>query len=162
MFDLEVDQLADEYELGIGKKRHMLDDIWKNYKKVQGDNTYCWHDKKSEEEERRELGINIEEYDPQRVHVETFKIKRYSFDSGQNFICVSKELMDALSLGRENGARFRDMIRKEVDIGRRIHRKTFSLQGSGIRGLLDSFSCGRKVLSGHNHIGYAVTDIITA
>ncbi|GKB49592.1 putative reverse transcriptase domain-containing protein [Tanacetum coccineum] len=59
MFDLEVDQLADEYELGIGKKGHMLDDIWENCKKVQGDNTYWWHDQKSEEEERRELGINI-------------------------------------------------------------------------------------------------------
>ncbi|GJX23916.1 hypothetical protein Tco_0228361 [Tanacetum coccineum] len=44
MFDLEVDQLADEYELGIGKKGHMLDDIWENCKKVQGDNTYWWHD----------------------------------------------------------------------------------------------------------------------
>ncbi|GKA31080.1 retrovirus-related pol polyprotein from transposon TNT 1-94 [Tanacetum coccineum] len=31
MFDLEVDQLADEYELGIGKKGHMLDDIWENF-----------------------------------------------------------------------------------------------------------------------------------
>ncbi|GJU40794.1 reverse transcriptase domain-containing protein, partial [Tanacetum coccineum] len=40
MFDLEVDQLADEYELGIRKKGHMLDDIWENCKKVQGDNTY--------------------------------------------------------------------------------------------------------------------------
>ncbi|GJU61730.1 hypothetical protein Tco_1243565, partial [Tanacetum coccineum] len=30
MFDLEIDQLADEYELGIGKKGHMLDDIWEN------------------------------------------------------------------------------------------------------------------------------------
>ncbi|GJR08343.1 hypothetical protein Tco_0790995, partial [Tanacetum coccineum] len=28
VFDLEIDQLADEYELGIGKKGHMLDDIW--------------------------------------------------------------------------------------------------------------------------------------
>ncbi|GJR37565.1 phospholipase-like protein [Tanacetum coccineum] len=124
MFDLEVDQLADEYELGIGKKGHMLDDIWENCKKVQGDNTYWWHDQKSEEEERRELGINIEEYDPPIVHVETFEIKRYSFDSGQNFICVTKELMDALPFGRENGASFRDMIRTEVDSGRRIHRKT--------------------------------------
>ncbi|GJX74431.1 hypothetical protein Tco_0313026 [Tanacetum coccineum] len=58
---------------------------------------------KSEEEERQELGINIEEYDPPIVHVETFEIKRYSFDSGQNFICVTKELIDALPLGRENG-----------------------------------------------------------
>ncbi|GJW08677.1 putative reverse transcriptase domain-containing protein [Tanacetum coccineum] len=38
MFDLEVDQLADEYELGIGKKGHMLDDIWENcsrYKEME-------------------------------------------------------------------------------------------------------------------------------
>ncbi|GJX70681.1 RNA-directed DNA polymerase, eukaryota, reverse transcriptase zinc-binding domain protein [Tanacetum coccineum] len=124
MFDLKIDQLADEYELGIGKKGHMLDDIWENCKKVQGDNTYWWHDQKSKGEERRELGINIEEYDPPIVHVETFEIKRYSFDSGQNFICVTKELMDTLPLGRENGARFRDMIRKEVDSRRRIHRMT--------------------------------------
>ncbi|GJZ43267.1 hypothetical protein Tco_0590522 [Tanacetum coccineum] len=88
MFDLELDQLADEYELGIGKKVHMLDDIWKNCKKVQGDNTF-W--------------------------------------CGQSFICVTKELMDALPLGRENGLRFREMICKEVDSGRKVHRKTFSI-----------------------------------
>ncbi|GKD50027.1 reverse transcriptase domain-containing protein [Tanacetum coccineum] len=64
MFDLEIDQLADEYELGIGKKGHTLDDIWENCKKVQGGNTYWWHDQRSKEEERRGLGINIEEYDP--------------------------------------------------------------------------------------------------
>ncbi|GJZ82500.1 reverse transcriptase domain-containing protein [Tanacetum coccineum] len=74
--------------------------------KVQGDNTYWWHDYKSEDEERKQLGIDIEEYDPPMVHVETFELKRYSFDTGQNFICVTKELMDALSLGRENGSRF--------------------------------------------------------
>nr|GEW62493.1 hypothetical protein [Tanacetum cinerariifolium] len=30
MFDLEIYQSADEYELGIGKKGHVLDDIWEN------------------------------------------------------------------------------------------------------------------------------------
>ncbi|GJW54964.1 reverse transcriptase domain-containing protein [Tanacetum coccineum] len=63
MFNLEIDQLADEYELGIGKKGHMLEDIWENCRKVQGDNTYLWHDQKSEEDERRKLEINIEEYE---------------------------------------------------------------------------------------------------
>nr|GFA18707.1 hypothetical protein [Tanacetum cinerariifolium] len=105
------------------KKGHMLDDIWENYKKVQGDNTYWWHDQKSEEEERRQLGINIEDYDPPMVQVETFEIKRYSFKTGQNFICVTRELMDALPLGRENGFRFRDMIHKEVNSGRMIQTK---------------------------------------
>ncbi|GJX27641.1 hypothetical protein Tco_0235720 [Tanacetum coccineum] len=123
MSDLEIDQLVDEYELGIGKKGHMLDDIWENCKKVQGDNTYWWYDQKSEEEERGEIRVDIEGYDPPRVHVETFEIKRYSFDSGQSFICVTKELMDALPLGRENGSRFREMIHKEVDSGRKVLRK---------------------------------------
>nr|GEZ89661.1 RNA-directed DNA polymerase, eukaryota, reverse transcriptase zinc-binding domain protein [Tanacetum cinerariifolium] len=144
MFDLEINQLADEYELGIGKKGHMLNDIWENYRKVQGDNTYWWHDQKSKEEERPKLKINIEEYDPPMVYVETFEVKRYPFDTDQSFICVTKELMDALPMGRENGSRFRDMIRKEVDSGRRIHKKTFSLRRNEIRGLLDSFSCGGK------------------
>ncbi|GJR28072.1 reverse transcriptase domain-containing protein [Tanacetum coccineum] len=158
MFDLEIDQLAGEYELWIGKKGHMLNEIWENCKKVQGDNTYWWYDKKSGEEERQEIRVNIEGYDPPRVHVESFEIKRYSFDSSQSFICVTKELMDALPLGRENRSRFREMIRKEVDSGRKVHRKTFSQQGIGIRGLLDSFSCGKKVLSGRNHLGYAIID----
>ncbi|GJW24511.1 hypothetical protein Tco_0038322 [Tanacetum coccineum] len=50
VFDLEIDQSADE--LGIGKKGHMLDDIWENCKKVQGDNTYWWHDHGLEEDKR--------------------------------------------------------------------------------------------------------------
>ncbi|GJV55541.1 putative reverse transcriptase domain-containing protein [Tanacetum coccineum] len=49
---------------GIGKKGHMLDDIWENCKKVQGDNTYLWHDHGLEENERQESSLDIEEYDP--------------------------------------------------------------------------------------------------
>ncbi|GKA54388.1 BYPASS-related protein [Tanacetum coccineum] len=74
MFKLEIDQLANEYKLGIGKKGHLLDDIWENCKKVQGDNTCWWHDHGLEENERKERGIDIEEYDPPEVHVETFKV----------------------------------------------------------------------------------------
>ncbi|GJV51340.1 hypothetical protein Tco_1447081 [Tanacetum coccineum] len=62
VFDLEIDQLADKYELGIGKKGHMLDVIWENCKKVQGDHTYWWHDHGIEENERRESGLDMEEY----------------------------------------------------------------------------------------------------
>ncbi|GKB16121.1 retrovirus-related pol polyprotein from transposon TNT 1-94, partial [Tanacetum coccineum] len=36
VFDLEIEQLADEYELGIGKKGHMLEMIWENCKNIQG------------------------------------------------------------------------------------------------------------------------------
>ncbi|GKA55040.1 hypothetical protein Tco_0753989 [Tanacetum coccineum] len=36
VFDLEIEQLADEYELGIGKKGYILDMIWENCKNIQG------------------------------------------------------------------------------------------------------------------------------
>nr|GEY34684.1 hypothetical protein [Tanacetum cinerariifolium] len=38
----------------------------------------------------------------------------------------------------------------------------FLQQGIGIRGLLDSFSYGKKVLSGRHHLSYAVTDVFRA
>ncbi|GJS77695.1 reverse transcriptase domain-containing protein [Tanacetum coccineum] len=44
--------------------------------------------------------------------------------AGLSFFDFLLDLMDALPLGRENGLRFRDMIRKEVDSGRKIRRKT--------------------------------------
>ncbi|GJQ92733.1 reverse transcriptase domain-containing protein [Tanacetum coccineum] len=102
--------------------------------------------KKLEEEERRKLRINIEEYEPPIVHVETFKVKIYLFDTGQSFICVTKELMDALPMGRENGSRFRDMI-------------CFLYEGMESE---VSLTHGRKVLYRRNHKGYAITDIIMA
>nr|GEW14808.1 hypothetical protein [Tanacetum cinerariifolium] len=72
------------------------------------------HDHGLEENERQESGLDMEEYALPKVHVETFKVNRYSFDSGQSFICVRKEKGDTLPLGRENGSRFREMIQKEV------------------------------------------------
>ncbi|GJY37047.1 hypothetical protein Tco_0422425, partial [Tanacetum coccineum] len=73
VFDLEIDQLADEYEIGIGKKGHMLDKILEYCKDVHRDSTYLWHDHGFEEEERDEMEIEIEKYDPPEVQVETFE-----------------------------------------------------------------------------------------
>nr|GFA66383.1 hypothetical protein [Tanacetum cinerariifolium] len=67
------------------------------------------------EEERWESGIEKTDYEPPFVDIETFEIKRYSFEGGRSFICISKQLDDALPLGRENGSRFMGMIRKEMD-----------------------------------------------
>ncbi|GJT22363.1 hypothetical protein Tco_0892300 [Tanacetum coccineum] len=55
----EIGQLADEYEIEIGKKGHILDKIWEYYESVHRDNTYWWHDHGLEEEERKEMGIKI-------------------------------------------------------------------------------------------------------
>ncbi|GJR56745.1 zinc knuckle CX2CX4HX4C containing protein [Tanacetum coccineum] len=103
----KIDVFNKEISLGIRGDRVTFDMDKNDFiQKVQGDNTYWWHDHKSEEEERKQLRIDIEEYNPPMVYVKTFEVKRYSFDTGQNFICVIKELMDALSLGIENGSRF--------------------------------------------------------
>ncbi|GKC69298.1 hypothetical protein Tco_1115181 [Tanacetum coccineum] len=112
VFDLEIDQLADEYELGIRKKGHILEEIRESYKKVQGDDTYWWYDHWLEEDKKQEIREKV--YDPPKVYLETFEVTRYLFDNGNNFIFVTKETEDTLSLGRENRSRFREMIRKEL------------------------------------------------
>ncbi|GKD43718.1 hypothetical protein Tco_1268363, partial [Tanacetum coccineum] len=137
----EIDQLADEYELGIGKKGHMLEDIWEYCEKVQGDNTNWWHDHGFEEDERQESGLDIEEYDPPKVHVKTFEVKRYSFDNGHSFIYVTKEIEDSLPLGRENGSRFIEMIQKELDTGGKVLTAR-----NGIRSHIGSYSCRKNVV----------------
>ncbi|GKB76637.1 hypothetical protein Tco_0943532 [Tanacetum coccineum] len=114
-FANEIEQLANEYDLRVGRKR--------------------------EEEERWESGIKKIDYEPPFVKSETFEVKRYSFRNGKSFVCVTKQLDDALPLGRVNGSRFMGMIRKEMDEEGRTIRKMFSQQGIGIRGLLDSLSC---------------------
>ncbi|GJZ09807.1 hypothetical protein Tco_0544090 [Tanacetum coccineum] len=88
--NLEIDKLADEYELGIGKKGHILDDIWEY------------------------LGIEDKDYHPPEVQVETFEVKKYSFKGGQSFICVTKDVENILPLGRKNESKFKEMIQKEV------------------------------------------------
>ncbi|GKF28779.1 hypothetical protein Tco_0095121 [Tanacetum coccineum] len=100
----------------------MLDKIWEYCKDVHRDSIYWWHDHGFEEEERDEIGIEIEKYDPPEVQVETFEVRKYSFKGRQKFVCVTKEVDDALPLGRRNGSRFKEMIRKEFDIN--AHDKT--------------------------------------
>ncbi|GJX94171.1 hypothetical protein Tco_0348757 [Tanacetum coccineum] len=55
MFDNEIGKLANEYELRIGKKGYVLDDIWEKCKQVHGGTLYSWHDDGLKEEERWEV-----------------------------------------------------------------------------------------------------------
>ncbi|GJU45456.1 hypothetical protein Tco_1202722 [Tanacetum coccineum] len=96
VFDLEIEQLADEYEFGIRKKGHILDMIWENCKNIQGKSKEWWYDYWLEEDEKQENGDK--KYDPPMVHMETFKITRYLFNNRNSFICVIDEIKDTLSL----------------------------------------------------------------
>ncbi|GKB20171.1 reverse transcriptase domain-containing protein [Tanacetum coccineum] len=122
VFDLEIEQLADEYKLGVGKKDHILAMIWENYKNIQGKAKEWWYDYWLEEDEK--LENRYKKYDPPMVYLETFEVTRYSFDNGNSFICVTNKIKDTLSLGRENGSRFRKMIQQEMNQGEDAHDKT--------------------------------------
>ncbi|GJT53638.1 phospholipase-like protein [Tanacetum coccineum] len=60
-FNLEIDKLADEYELGIGKKGHILDNIWEYCNQVHNKN-YEWHNYEFENKECEEIGIEDKDY----------------------------------------------------------------------------------------------------
>ncbi|GJR42695.1 hypothetical protein Tco_1310798 [Tanacetum coccineum] len=113
-FNLEIDKLADEYELRIGKKGHILNNISEYCNQVHNKN-YGRHNHEFENEECKEIGIEDKDYHPPEVHVETFEVKKYSFEGGQSFVCVTKDLDNVLPLGRKNESKFKEMIRKEVE-----------------------------------------------
>ncbi|GJS48092.1 putative reverse transcriptase domain-containing protein [Tanacetum coccineum] len=62
------------------------------------------------EKEKHEAECSNRKYLPLQVHVE-----KLEFLTGQKFICVNKESEEMLSLGRENGSKFKKMIRSEID-----------------------------------------------
>ncbi|GJZ79441.1 phospholipase-like protein [Tanacetum coccineum] len=87
VFNNEIEHLSNEYILRIGKKE---DEMWR----IGDEKTDC---------------------DPPYVNVKTFEVKKYSFKGGRSFICITDREDEALPLGRMNRARFKAMIRKELD-----------------------------------------------
>ncbi|GJZ40745.1 phospholipase-like protein [Tanacetum coccineum] len=103
---LDSYDVNEEYAREIGKKGYVLDDVWgkcqQNYKKTNE----AWHDEGYEEDEM--------------------------WRRGRSFICITDREDEALPLGRVNGARFKAMIRKELE-GNKIQKL-----GDIYRDLLDS------------------------
>ncbi|GJU03512.1 hypothetical protein Tco_1113850 [Tanacetum coccineum] len=89
MFDNEVEQLSNEYTLRIRKRGFKEEELWQS------------RDEKTD-------------YEPPFVDVKTVEVNKYSFKGGKSFICITKQDEDALPLGRVNGARFKEMIKKEL------------------------------------------------
>ncbi|GJV66290.1 hypothetical protein Tco_1477118 [Tanacetum coccineum] len=132
----EVEQLSNKYELKIGNKGYVLDDVWEKCEQNHGGTTYAWHDEGHEEEELWKCWVEKSEYAPPIVTIETFEVKRYSFTRGRSFICITKQFDDALPLGRANWSQFARMIRKELV----IDKSSFSKE--------DEF----EVIPTHNHV----------
>ncbi|GKB21673.1 hypothetical protein Tco_0855596 [Tanacetum coccineum] len=110
VFNNEIEHLSNEYILRIGKKGYVLDDVWEkcqqNYKRTNE----AWHDEGYEEDEM--------------------------WQRGRSFICITDREDEALPLGRVNGARFKAMIRKELE-GNKVQKL-----GGNYRDRIDSKSCG--------------------
>ncbi|GKC40088.1 hypothetical protein Tco_1052472, partial [Tanacetum coccineum] len=113
IFHTEIDKLADEYEIKIGEKGQILKEIWAKCKRARCKNKDWWYDYWYEDEEKTELGNK--DYNPLKVHIETFEVTKYKFNNGCSFTCVSGENNETLSLGRKNGSRFRKMIMEEME-----------------------------------------------
>ncbi|GJZ94012.1 reverse transcriptase domain-containing protein [Tanacetum coccineum] len=113
VFHKEIKQLADEYEIKIGEKGQVLEEIWTKCKRARCKNKDWWYDYWYEDEEKTKLGS--EDYNPLMVHTETFEVTKYKFNNRCSFICVSGENNETLSLGKEIGSRFRKMIREEME-----------------------------------------------
>ncbi|GJT13831.1 hypothetical protein Tco_0860873 [Tanacetum coccineum] len=87
VFNNEIEHLSNEYFLRIGKKGYVLDDVWGKCQQNYKKTNEAWHDEGYEEDEMCRSGDEKTDYDPPL----------------------------SLPLGRVNGARFKAMIRKELE-----------------------------------------------
>ncbi|GKE71421.1 hypothetical protein Tco_1529493, partial [Tanacetum coccineum] len=102
----------------------ILDDIWVKSEQVYGGTLESWYDKGFEEEEKREGYMDGTYYHPRELSVDTFKVKRYSFDNQNSFVCIKKMLKDEMPIGGVNDSRFKRMIRKKMDTSGSVRRAT--------------------------------------
>ncbi|PWA51574.1 hypothetical protein CTI12_AA462040 [Artemisia annua] len=79
-FEREVLQLLDEYELKIGVKGYMLQDIWEKCERTFKKGRKFWHEVELEAMEVHECQLEGRRYDPPDIQVETFKVRKYTMD----------------------------------------------------------------------------------
>ncbi|GJV05330.1 hypothetical protein Tco_1338899 [Tanacetum coccineum] len=115
VFNNEIEHLSNEYILRIGKKGYVLDDVWEKCEHYYKKTNEAWHNEGYEEDEMWPSGDEKIDYDPPYVNIKTFEVKNNSFKGGRSFVCITDREDDALPLGRVNGARFKAMIRKELE-----------------------------------------------
>ncbi|GJY99992.1 hypothetical protein Tco_0517422 [Tanacetum coccineum] len=117
--EMRIEQLADEYELGIGKKGYVLYDIWEKCELVHRGTMYSWHDKRFKKEERWESDLDEKYYDPSVILIlfiltlflsciESFKVKRIRICERKKIVCVTIMLdvfaiRDEVERGKVNG-----------------------------------------------------------
>ncbi|GJU04349.1 hypothetical protein Tco_1114687 [Tanacetum coccineum] len=82
-----------------------------------------WYEDRFEEEEKRKCSMDGAHYDPHKLCVDTYKVRRYSFGDMENFVCVKKKEKKELPISRVNGSRFKGMIRNDMDTTGRVQRK---------------------------------------
>ncbi|GKA69656.1 RNA-directed DNA polymerase, eukaryota, reverse transcriptase zinc-binding domain protein [Tanacetum coccineum] len=90
VFGNKAEQLANEYDLRIGNKGYVLDEVWGKCEKFHEVTLYPWHDEGFEVEDQWESGIEKTYYKPPFADIKTFEIKKYSFNRGRSFVCITK------------------------------------------------------------------------
>ncbi|GJT64133.1 hypothetical protein Tco_1015613 [Tanacetum coccineum] len=59
VFNNEVEQLSNEYILRVGKKGHVLDDVWEKCEQYHDGAIHAWHDERFEKDELWKSGPSI-------------------------------------------------------------------------------------------------------
>ena len=113
-FEREVLQLLDEYELKIGIKGYMLQDIWGKCKRTFKKGRKFWHEVELEAMEVHECQLEGRRYDPPEIKVETFEVRKYTLDGVESFISIDKPIDKLLPVGRRNGEKFKSLIKEEM------------------------------------------------
>ncbi|GJX92247.1 hypothetical protein Tco_0345573, partial [Tanacetum coccineum] len=107
--------ILDSYDVKEEYAREIGNPYSRRFDEYNRKTNEAWHDEAYEEDEMWRSGDEKTDYDPPYVNIKTFEVKKFSFKGGRSFLCITDREDEALPLGRVNGARFKAMIRKELE-----------------------------------------------
>ncbi|GKE58018.1 hypothetical protein Tco_1497203 [Tanacetum coccineum] len=99
----------------------------------------------------RLLGMTYEE--PTPILIKKVKVTRYTVGPGETYTKVKVLGVEKIPRTRDNVAAMRARLIKKWPKKEITKQRRFLYKEIGIQGLLDSYSCGSKVLSWRNHRG---------
>ncbi|GKF81507.1 hypothetical protein Tco_0240109, partial [Tanacetum coccineum] len=90
--------------------------------------------------------------EPTSILIQKANVTRYTVGPGETYTKVNVLGVEKIPRTRDNVAAMRAKLMKKWYTKEITKQRRFLYEEIGIRGLLDSYSCGSKVMSWRNHL----------
>ncbi|GJU18646.1 hypothetical protein Tco_1146612 [Tanacetum coccineum] len=142
IFGAVLDKLNDDWFNGTNEEGDDLEGIIDYLEPTSYDGFTDLDNEAYKKRKSKLLGMTYRK--PPPILIEKAEVTRYTVRLGESYIKVRILGIDELPMTKDNLTTVRARLMGKIDGEGKVRRKTFSQQGKGIRGHINSDSCGKK------------------